>query len=205
MTDQPKPDLAAIVAAVYEFRQNLAAAARRAWPRVAAALTPTQDEFALVPNDVAHEQPKPDHKRDLAALWALAACLNGDDQHAARLLAGLTDAQLYAIEGAASGLAIHASRHRKRLAQADADEQDGTGCPLDCPPGICRAAQERPDDAEQLGASTTGAAFDEIAGVDRLAPWERDLLAAKATEQQPEPARVRTREDLAADPGAWRP
>jgi len=52
---------------------------------------------------------------------ALAACLDGDDEQAARLLAGLDDAHLYAIEGAASGLAIHASRLRK----PPGDEQDG--------------------------------------------------------------------------------
>ena len=58
-----------------------------------------------------------------AARLALTACLNGDDDQAARLLAGLDDAQLYAIEGAASALAIHASMLRKDPVQ-DADQPE---------------------------------------------------------------------------------
>lgn len=149
---EPTPDLAALAAAVEE---NLVGAARSASARIKAALNPTQDDYALTPSPD-EPQPVPVEFPPYVVRESLTACLAGDDDHAARLLAGLTSVQLYAIEGAASGLAIHASRHRKRL------DPDG----------------------EHLGASCTGTAVDEIAGLDHLAPWERDLLQAKAGEQQ---------------------
>lgn len=157
MTDQPKPDLAAIIAAVDDLGQNLAAAARRAWPRVAAALTPTQDEFVLAPNDV--EQPKrapivdPDDFEDTVTRWlsarnALRACLDGDDEAAARHLGGLDDAALYAIEGAGSALALHASRLRRDLLAAQAvDEEPDDESVCDEPTCICHDLAAPDDDA----------------------------------------------------------
>lgn len=53
---------------------------------------------------------------------ALIACLNQDDDRAAAELDGRNADQLYAIEAAGSGLAIHASRHRKRLDEAEHDD-----------------------------------------------------------------------------------
>lgn len=114
------------------------------------------------------------------ACAALTACLDGDDDRAARHLAGLDDAALYAIEGAGSALAIHASRLRK-----DPDEEPDDESVCDEPTCICHdlAPNDEPD--EQDGASATLEAIDEITGLDHLAPWERDLLAAKAADEQP--------------------
>lgn len=55
----------------------------------------------------------------LAARAALGALLDGDDQAAAEHLDGLDADQLYAIEGAGSALAIHASRLRKPMVDAE--------------------------------------------------------------------------------------
>ncbi|WP_242908691.1 hypothetical protein [Actinomadura terrae] len=52
---------------------------------------------------------------------ALAACLDQDDDRARQHLTGLGDAQLYAIEGAGSALAIHASRLRRPAEDQPAD------------------------------------------------------------------------------------
>ena len=100
------------------------------WQRVKATLAEAvQDEFGLVPDPDAVK----DKRRQMGVMDrlrvanALGACLDGDDQAAAELLAGLDDAQLYAIEGAGSALAIHASR----LRVPDKNEQPLDGEPDD--------------------------------------------------------------------------
>lgn len=60
-----------------------------------------------------------------AARDALLSCLGGQDERATDLLRGLTDEQLYAVEAAASALAIHASRLRDPAGD-DLDEMVGT-------------------------------------------------------------------------------
>ncbi|MEV0660144.1 hypothetical protein ACIBI3_02275 [Actinomadura luteofluorescens] len=111
------PDLTPLQTAARELGENLLAAFRTAWARIEPAVTyPTRDDYALVPG--------PDTFETAALNWltarsAFRACLDGDDQAAARLLDDLDAAQLYAIEGAGSGLAIHASRLRKTLAEGE--------------------------------------------------------------------------------------
>lgn len=102
-----------------------------------------------------------------AARAALAACLDQDDEHAADLLDGLTNEQLYAIEAAASGLAIHASRLRAPMVDADQQQAEAEAAPL------------------TVRMDNTRATFTPDEPRTPLADWERDLIEADAADEQP--------------------
>jgi hypothetical protein len=153
MTDQQTPDLSALTAAVDEFGKNLLSAARIAGARIKAALDAVQDEYVLAPNDVDDDDSAAgptgrdrDITMRLAAKLAFNACLDQADDRVPRILGNLDAAQLYAVEAAGSGLAIHASERRACIAHAH-----------DCgePSCVCRdlgtaqaETDEQPDDLD---------------------------------------------------------
>jgi hypothetical protein len=205
MTDQPTPDLTAITAAAHELGENLLAAFRTAWARIEPAVTyPTRDDYALVPGPDAFETAALSW---LAARSAFRACLDGDDQAAARLLDGLDAAQLYAIEGAASGLATHASRLRKTVDPAEQSPMPAFTC--DCPPGRCLADPfpdgdngEQPASADDLAARYR--ALDEQLTAERRRSLEAEADARRArAERDKERRRAESSEDQNARHMRW--
>lgn len=173
MTDQQTPDLTPEEITVV----------RQAWAAIKPVLTAAV--AALVPNDEDEDEAvaaeidaaQDEHDADIRVLAKLAlnACLDGQDDLAADHLADLDADQLYAIEAAASGLAIHASRLRRPMIDAEHAA------------AVAQAEAEQPEPARVLNSRTDLAAtlraveIDRDQWRDRARHWKAATVSADAT------------------------
>jgi hypothetical protein len=177
MTDQQTPDLTALVE---EFGDQLAAVTRTAWAQIKPVLDAVG--LATAPADDDHDDAEAEPTASLSIVEQLlvanvvSALLAGDDdEEAAQPLQHLNAAQLYAVEAAGFGLAIHASRLRKPLVDAEWDAAANAQAEA-C---VCTKGRSPEDyDGPQRDCPEHG----ERANPDMKAAWRRERDRAEQAE-----------------------